>query len=77
MGKTFRGKSMRLGGGGKFAKLKAKVEAEGKSPAYAAGVAAKVGREKYGAKKMAKMSATGRKRAALNRSKMHSEMTKK
>lgn len=72
MAKTFKGKSMKLGGGGKFAKLKSKVQAEGHSAAYAAGVAAKIGREKYGAKKMSSMAAKGRHRAALKR-----EMSKK
>lgn len=56
-------KSMKLGGGGRFAKLKAKLAARGdvKDPGA---VAAAIGREKYGAKKFAKLSAMGRKRAA-------------
>lgn len=49
---------MKLGGGGRFAKLAAKV-----GPA----VAAAIGRKKYGAKKMAHMSAVGRHRAAEKR----------
>lgn len=57
------GKSMKLGGGGRFQKLKRKVESEGHSPSYAAGVAAKVGMEKYGKKKMEKMAKTGKARA--------------
>ncbi len=44
---------MKLGGGGRFAKL-----AKAKGPA----LAAFIGRKKYGAKKMAAMSAAGRKR---------------
>ena len=48
-------KSMKLGGGGRFAKLARKTG----SPALAAWI----GRRKYGAKKMAKMSSRGRKRA--------------
>lgn len=48
------GKSMKLGGGGRFAALAAKT-----SPA----IAAAIGRKKYGGKKMAKMAAAGRKRA--------------
>lgn len=54
------GKSMKLGGGGRFAALKKSIAKGGaKNPAA---VAASIGREKYGAKKMAKMSAAGRKR---------------
>ena len=51
---SFRGKSNKLGGGGRFAQL----VAGGKSPA----LAAFIGRKKYGAKKMASMAAKGRKR---------------
>jgi hypothetical protein len=50
---------MKPGGGGRFKKL----TKGGMSPA----LAAYVGRKKYGAKKMAKFSATGRKRAARAR----------
>jgi len=53
---------MKKGGGGRFAKLVGKLEKKGKSPAMAKGIAAKVGREKYGAKDMAKMAAAGKKR---------------
>lgn len=54
-------KSMKLGGGGRFAALKAKIAARGgvRNPGA---VAAAIGRKKYGAKKMAKMAAAGRKR---------------
>ena len=53
-------KSMRLGGGGRFAKLKKSLGKKGvKNPAA---LAAHIGRKKHGAKKMAKMSAAGRKR---------------
>jgi hypothetical protein len=41
-----------------FQKLQSKVEAEGKSPAAAAAIAASVGRKKYGAKKMARAART-------------------
>ena len=49
-----------LGSGGRFAALKAKL---GKKPGInnPGGLAAKIGRSKYGAKKMASMSAAGRK----------------
>lgn len=56
------GKSMKLGGGGRFAKIRAKAAAMGARDPDA--VAAAVGRKKYGAKKMATMAAAGRKRAA-------------
>jgi hypothetical protein len=48
-------KSMKPGGGGRFAAL----VASGVPP----GVAANAGRKKYGAKKMAKWAAAGKKRA--------------
>lgn len=50
---SFQGKSNKLGGGGRFKQL----VAQGKSPA----LAAFIGKRKYGAKAMAKMSAAGRK----------------
>lgn len=50
---------MKLGGGGRFAALKAKLGKEGaKSPG---GLAAFIGRKKYGKKKMAAMAAKGKK----------------
>jgi hypothetical protein len=55
-------KSMKLGGGGRFAKLTRKLESKGKSAGAAKAIAASIGRKKYGAKKMAKMAAAGRKR---------------
>lgn len=48
-------KSMKPGGGGRFAAM----VASGKSPA----LAAYIGRKKYGKKKMAKFAAKGRERA--------------
>lgn len=48
------GKSMRVGGGGRFAKLKGQVGPN---------LAAWIGREKYGSKKMQQMAAAGRRRA--------------
>lgn len=47
-------KSMRLGGGGRFAKLAKKVGSKR--------LAAYIGRKKYGKKKMASMAAKGRRR---------------
>lgn len=63
-------KSMKLGGGGRFAKLSSKIakgyEKEGMSKAKAEKIgkasAAKIGRKRYGAKKMASMAAKGRKK---------------
>ena len=52
-------KSMKLGGGGRFKKLKKKLGKQGaKNPAA---LAAYIGRKKYGNKKMASMAAKGRK----------------
>ena len=53
---------MKLGGGGRFAKLEKSIGAKGgvKNPAA---VAAAVGRKKYGKKKFQQMAAAGRKRA--------------
>lgn len=59
--KTFKGKSMALGGGGRFAKGVASLEAKGKSKESAGAIMAAAGRAKYGAKKMAAMSAAGKK----------------
>ena len=54
-------KSMKLGGGGRFAAIEAKAAKSGAD--NPAAVAAAIGRKKYGAAKMAKMAAAGRKRA--------------
>lgn len=62
------GKSMKLGGGGRFAKLAGSIEKEyekkGISPkkakAIGGAVAAKIGRAKYGVKKMAVLAKKGR-----------------
>jgi len=53
------GKSMKLGGGGKFAALKSKLAAKGAS--NPAGLAAYIGRKKLGAKKFNALSAHARK----------------
>lgn len=57
-------KSMKPGGGGRFAALTNKLESQGKSAASAKAIAASVGRKKYGSAGMAKMAAAGRKRAS-------------
>lgn len=53
---------MKLGGGGRFAALKAKL-AHKPGVTNPGALAASIGRKKYGAKKMAKWSAAGHKRA--------------
>jgi hypothetical protein len=63
---------MRLGGGGRFAKVEAEAKTSGAEDPAA--VAAAAGRKKYGAKKMAKMAAAGRKRATGPMSVMHERM---
>lgn len=55
----------RLGSGKRFRSLKAKLARKGiRNPGA---LAAKIGRAKYGKKKFAKLSATGRRRAAMRR----------
>ncbi len=54
-------KNAPLGEGGRFAALEEQLKREGKSKESAGAIAASVGRKKYGAAKMAKMSAAGRK----------------
>lgn len=56
-------KSMRLGGGGRFKKMVSMIKRSGKSEKSAKAIAAAAGRKKYGAKKMAKMAAAGRRRS--------------
>ena len=56
-------KSMKVGGGGRFAKVEKAIAAKGKVKDPFA-VAAAIGRKKYGNKKMAKMAAAGKRRAS-------------
>ena len=63
-GKTYKGKSMRPGGGGAFAKLVDKLKAKGKVSNPKA-VAASIGRKKIGKAKMAKYAAQGKHRASM------------
>jgi len=53
------GKSMKPGGGGRFAKMKAKLKGKVSDPGA---VAASIGRKKYGKAKFQKMAAKGKKR---------------
>ena len=57
------GKSMKLGGGGRFAALTNKLESQGKSSGSAKAIAASIGRKKYGSKKMSGWASKGRKRS--------------
>lgn len=52
-------KSMRPGGGGRFARMKRSLAGKVRNPGA---VAAAIGRKKYGAARMAKMAAAGRRR---------------
>lgn len=54
-------KSMKPGGGGRFAKLKAKLSHR-KGISNPGAVAAAIGRKKYGKRKFQKMASKGRKR---------------
>lgn len=58
-------KSMKPGGGGRFAAGKAAIERKGVPAAEAGAIMAKAGRAKYGAKKMASWSAKGRARKKM------------
>ena len=53
------GKSMKLGGGGRFAKLVKKLKGKVSNPAA---VAASIGRKKYGKKKFQSLSVKGKRR---------------
>jgi hypothetical protein len=54
-------KSMKVGGGGRFAKLEKSLKGKVSDPDA---VAAAIGRKKYGKAKFQKMAAKGQKRAA-------------
>lgn len=60
-------KSMKLGGGGRFAALKHKLEGEGKSDYSAGAIAASIGRKKYGKKKMESMAHKSKLRHAISK----------
>lgn len=56
------GKSMEPGGGGRFAAMVGKLKSKGKSEEQAEGIAAAIGRKKYGKGKFQAMAAAGKKR---------------
>ena len=62
--KTYKGKSLKPGGGGKFKKMTDALEKKGMSPEKADAIAAAAGRKKYGNKKMQTWAKAGKKRAA-------------
>ena len=62
------GKSMKPGGGGRFAKMVKGIEKSGKSESAAKAIAASAGRAKYGKATFQSMAAKGRKRAERTRS---------
>jgi len=67
--KTYKGKSTRLGGGGRFKKVVDALKKKGKSTKSARAIAAAAGRRKYGSRKMASMAKAGKTRAAKKRRK--------
>ena len=65
--KTYKGKSLRKGGGGRFARMSDALVAEGMSRHRADAITAAAGRKKYGKREFARMGAAGRRRAARKR----------
>ena len=63
-GKTYKGKSMKPGGGGRFAKGKDALMRKGYSEESASAIMAAQGRKKYGAKQMSEWAASALKKAA-------------
>ena len=61
--KRYKGKSMRLGGGGRFAKGVDALMDEGHSRESAKAIMAAKGRKLYGVSRMTKWAAAGRERA--------------
>ena len=59
---SYKGKSLKPGGGGRFARLVDRLRARGYSEKRARAIAATIGRRKYGSKQMAQWAAQGRKR---------------
>jgi hypothetical protein len=62
--KTFKGRSLAPGGGGKFAMMESAMMKKGMPKEMADAVAAKAGMKKYGKSKMMAMASAGKKRAA-------------
>jgi hypothetical protein len=62
MASSYKGKSLRPGGGGRFAKMVDRLKQRGYSEKRARAIAASIGRRKYGARQMAQWAAAGRRR---------------
>ena len=60
MADTYKGKSMKLGGGGRFEKGADKLEAKGESAHEAKAVMAIAGRKKYGEQVMSRLAQKGK-----------------
>lgn len=60
-------KSMKLGGGGRFAAMKKHVEEEGYSPESTKRIAASAGIKKYGAHKMSQMAHHSKMKKAIRK----------
>lgn len=67
--KTYKGKSLRPGGGGQFLRMVDAIVKTGKSTKAAKAIAAAAGRKKYGKAKFQKMATTGKKRASKKKGK--------
>lgn len=62
MAETYKGKSLELGGGGRFARLVDQLIRRGLAAKRARAIAAAIGRKRYGARRMAAFAAAGRRR---------------
>ena len=60
----YKGKSNKVGGGGRFAQMVDAMESKGMSAKRAKAVAAAAGRKKYGKTRFQKMAAAGRRRSS-------------
>jgi len=60
---SYKGKSLKPGGGARFQRMVDRLKARGLSEKRARAIAATIGRRKYGARQMAQWSAAGRKRS--------------
>lgn len=63
MAKTYKGKSLAPGGGGRFQQMTDALQRKGMSAESAKAIAAAAGRKKYGNERFQNMAAAGRKRA--------------
>lgn len=63
MPKTYKGKSLKAGGGGHFLMVVDALMKEGMTEEQAKAIAAQQGREKYGKQQFQKMAATGLRRS--------------